>query len=57
MNPYNPNEHHRRSIRLQGYDYSQAGLYFITICYQARICRFGHVENGKKTPTGFLHKR
>lgn len=45
MNQYNPNIHHRRSIRLKGYDYSQAGLYFITICCQDRICRFGHVEN------------
>lgn len=37
----------RRSIRLKGYDYSQAGLYFITICCQDRICRFGHIENKK----------
>ena len=37
--------HNRRSIRLKGYDYSQAGMYFITICCQDRICRFGHVEN------------
>lgn len=44
---YNPNIHHRRSIRLKGYDYSQAGLYFITICCQDRICRFGHVEKGE----------
>ncbi|MFT5723680.1 MAG: putative transposase [Bacteroidia bacterium] len=44
---YNSNMHHRRSIRLKGYDYSQAGLYFITICCQDRICRFGHVENGE----------
>ena len=27
-NKYNPQIHHRRSIRLKGYDYSQAGLYF-----------------------------
>lgn len=46
MNQYNPDKHHRRSIRLQGYDYSQAGLYFITICCEDRICRFGHVKNG-----------
>ncbi len=39
--PYNPNIHHRRSIRLKGYDYSQAGLYFITICVQNRECLFG----------------
>ena len=27
--PYNPSIHHRRSIRLKGYDYSQAGMYFV----------------------------
>jgi REP element-mobilizing transposase RayT len=42
---YNPNIHHRKSIRLQGYDYSQAGLYFITICAQDRKCLFGKIEN------------
>jgi putative transposase len=44
---YNPNIHHRRSIRLKGFDYSQAGFYFITICCQGRICRFGDVVNGE----------
>ena len=34
-------------MRLKGYDYARAGLYFITICCQDRIHRFGHVENGK----------
>jgi hypothetical protein len=29
--PYHPTIHHRRSIRLKGYDYSQSGLYFVTI--------------------------
>jgi len=47
MNKYNPRIHHRRSIRLKGYDYAKAGLYFITICCQGRICRFGRVENGE----------
>ncbi len=47
MKKYNPNIHHRRSIRLKGYDYSQAGLYFITICCQDRECRFGKIENGQ----------
>ena len=42
---YNANIHHRQSIRLQGYDYSQAGLYFITICCDKMICRFGTIEN------------
>ena len=42
---YNPNIHHRRSVRLQGYDYSQAGLYFITICTHEREYRFGNIKN------------
>jgi putative transposase len=42
---YNPEIHKRRSIRLKGYDYSQAGSYFITICCQNRECRFGKIEN------------
>ena len=45
--PYNPNIHHRRSIRLKGYDYSQAGLYFITICVQDRECLFGKIVDGE----------
>ena len=44
---YNPKKHHRRSIRLKGYDYSQSGFYFITICVQNREHLFGHIENGK----------
>ena len=43
--PYNPNIHHRKSIRLKGYDYSQAGLYYITICVKDRRCLFGNIEN------------
>jgi REP element-mobilizing transposase RayT len=39
----NPDIHHRRSIRLKGYDYSQAGLYFVTICVQNRQCLFGKI--------------
>jgi len=42
---YNPKIHDRKSIRLKGYDYSQAGAYFITICCQDRECRFGKIEN------------
>lgn len=40
-------QHHRRSIRLKGYDYSQAGLYFITICTQHRAYLFGEIRNGE----------
>jgi len=31
---YDPNRHHRRSIRLKGYDYSRPGYYYVTICTQ-----------------------
>jgi REP element-mobilizing transposase RayT len=44
---YDPERHHRRSIRLKGYDYAQAGVYFVTICVQERACVFGEVENGE----------
>jgi REP element-mobilizing transposase RayT len=44
---YNPDIHHRRSIRLKGYDYSQAGLYFVTICVQNRECLFGKITNNE----------
>ena len=38
--------HHRRSIRLKGYDYSLAGAYFVTISTQDRVCVFGDVVAG-----------
>lgn len=44
---YNPKIHHRRSIRLKGYDYSQAGAYFITVCCHNRVCRFAKIENNE----------
>jgi len=40
------NERHRRSIRLKGYDYSQAGAYFVTICADGKECLFGEIESG-----------
>jgi putative transposase len=43
---YNPEIHHRRSIRLPGYDYGQAGLYFITVCAWQRQCIFGAIDDG-----------
>ncbi len=52
-NKYNPALHHRRSIRLKGYDYSRSGLYFVTICCQDRICRFGKIENGEMVLNDF----
>lgn len=44
---YDSELHHRRSIRLRGYDYSQAGLYFVTVCAQDRSCLFGEVTDGE----------
>jgi len=35
---YDPTKHHRRSIRLKGYDYHSAGAYFVTICTKNREC-------------------
>jgi putative transposase len=43
---YNPEIHHRRSIRLKGYDYSCPGAYYITICAKYREHLFGNIENG-----------
>lgn len=40
---YDPAKHHRRSIRLRGYDYSQAGYYFVTICCYRRQRLFGEI--------------
>lgn len=44
---YDPNIHHRQSIRLKGYDYSQEGVYFITICVLDRACLFGEITDGE----------
>ena len=44
---YDPNIHHRRSIRLPEYDYSQIGGYFVTIVTQDRECLFGDVVDKK----------
>ena len=39
--------HKRKNIRLKGYDYSRAGLYFLTIVIQRRWYLFGRIENGE----------
>ena len=71
-NRYNSKIHNRRSIRLRGYDYSRAGLYFITICTQNRLHLFGEINDGimalndagkmveqiwNKIPNNFNHTR
>ncbi|CAG0978942.1 hypothetical protein ANAEL_01627 [Anaerolineales bacterium] len=44
---FDPRIHHRRSIRLKGYDYRQAGGYFVTMVTQGRDMLFGEVVNGE----------
>ena len=39
--------HHRRSLRLKDYDYSQAGAYFVTICTYKKESIFGEIVNGE----------
>jgi putative transposase len=47
MSPFDLKIHHRRSICLPGYDYSQAGAYYVTIVTWRRDCLFGEVMNGE----------
>ena len=42
---FDPQKHHRRSIRLKNYDYSQAVAYYITIDVQNRECFLGEIVN------------
>ncbi len=44
---FDPKIHHRKSIRLPGYDYSSAGAYFVTVVTWQRDCLFGNVVNGE----------
>ncbi len=56
---YDPDIHNRRSIRLDHYDYSQEGYYFITLCVQDRACLFGEISEDKMAlnPAGkMIHK-
>ncbi len=44
---YNREKHHRRSVRLKGYDYSDPGAYYVTICAWNRECIFGEIIDGE----------
>ncbi len=46
MAPYDPAIHHRHSLRLKGYDYAEAGAYFVTVCAQHRHLLFGEIVDG-----------
>ena len=41
------NQHHRRSIRLKGYDYTQPGAYFVTLVTRNRETLFGEIVEGE----------
>jgi REP element-mobilizing transposase RayT len=43
---YNPEKHHRRSIRLKGHDYTREGAYYFTICCHQRRCLLGESNDG-----------
>jgi REP element-mobilizing transposase RayT len=45
--PYDPEIHHRHSIRLRGYDYSQSGQYYVTICTHKNERLFGEIIRGE----------
>jgi REP element-mobilizing transposase RayT len=53
--PYDPNRHHRRSIRLRGYDYRQPGAYFVTICAHGRQHLFGAIDGDTLRPNDAGH--
>jgi putative transposase len=44
---YEPQKHHRRSIRIPDYDYSQPGAYFITLVIHGREAMFGEIKDGE----------
>lgn len=44
---YNPDIHHRRSIRLKDYDYSRLGVYFLTLCLRDKKCLLGNIASGE----------
>ncbi|MHB2148647.1 transposase [Calditrichota bacterium LG25] len=53
MPRYDPQKHHRRSIRLKGWDYRRPGYYFVTMVVHNRECLFGRVVNGKMVLNAF----
>ena len=45
MHRYDPQRHHRRSIRLRGWDYRRNGAYFVTLTTHDRVHLFGEIVN------------
>ena len=50
---YDPEKHHRHSIRLKYWDYSRTGAYFVTIVTYGRELLFGQVVDGEIRLTQF----
>ncbi len=48
---YDPAKHHRRSIRLKGYDYANPGWYYLTICTHDREFLFGEIVRDQMHPS------
>lgn len=44
---FNPALHHRKSIRLRGWNYAWSGWYFVTIVTKDRRCDLGSVRDGE----------
>ncbi len=44
---FNLDKHHRHSIRLKDYNYSQSGAYFVTICIRHHESILGKINDGK----------
>lgn len=57
--PYDPRRHNHRSIRLKGYDYTQPGAYFVTICVQDRRPCLSAIARGevRLSPIGAIVQR
>ena len=50
---FDPEKHHRRSIRVKGYDYSSEGAYYVTLVTYRRDCLFGEIVNEEMILNGF----
>jgi len=49
---YDPEIHHRRSIRFSGYDYSQPGAYYVTVCTHEKRHLFGEIIESEMKLSG-----
>lgn len=50
---YDPEIHHRRSIRVQGFDYASRNAYFVTICVVKRHCVLSQIRDSKVVLSSF----